>query len=235
MPGSVKCANNCPCNKHIPRTCLIGCACGHHSSTSNIPCPIGCTCRKHFLRPKFPGSKPCKSGCRCKRHAYYGGAEKGRKLPPEHREAIRQGHLAVRAKTALTQARRWADPEERKRQAERAASQWRQFTPEQQETKMMKMWEKRGIRPTSIELAVAEELSRRGLSYETEVRIGRFQVDFLLPNGVVLECDGAYWHRDEEKDRRRDRELLKRGYTTVRLTEHAIKADVVAAVAGVLS
>lgn len=100
---------------------------------------------------------------------------------------------------------------------------------------MLKMRERRGVRPSSIERAVAAELDRRGIPFEQEFRIGRYQADFLLPGGKVIECDGVYWHQDAEKDKRRDQYLLERGYRTFRLPEAAITADVSSALSEVLS
>src|SRR3954467_1644005 len=57
---------------------------------------------------------------------------------------------------------------------------------------------------------------------ETNVRLGRHEVDFLWrAEGLVVEGDGSAFHssrRAFERDRRRDAELLTMGLVVVRLT-----------------
>jgi very-short-patch-repair endonuclease len=82
-----------------------------------------------------------------------------------------------------------------------------------------------------------EQLS--GLSVDPQVVIGTYRVDFLVswhgypcarntqPKAVVIECDSQLWHERTEAERRyekkRDRELLKRGYHVFRFTGKEIK------------
>lgn len=67
-----------------------------------------------------------------------------------------------------------------------------------------------GKERTGCEEAVADFLATCGLEYEEQARIGSHWVDFLVPEQqLVMEADGAYWHQDQEKDIRRDREILQ--------------------------
>ena len=49
--------------------------------------------------------------------------------------------------------------------------------------------------------------------------IGRFFADFCNPvAGVVIECDGAQWHQDAEKDAKRQAAIEEAGFTVYRIT-----------------
>jgi very-short-patch-repair endonuclease len=49
--------------------------------------------------------------------------------------------------------------------------------------------------------------------------IGRYFADFCNPvAGVVIECDGAMWHQDAEKDAKRQNAIEGEGFTVYRIT-----------------
>ncbi len=88
---------------------------------------------------------------------------------------------------------------------------------------------------TSIEITMAEELSRRGIKYEEQYNLGdKFRLDFLLPEyGIVIECDGDYWHNLPEvkrRDRRKNAYIKACGYSLYRFWESEINVDVEACV-----
>ena len=58
-----------------------------------------------------------------------------------------------------------------------------------------------------------------------EVRFGRFSVDVLLAEEwVAFEADGAGWHKDKEKDTKRDAWLLENfDLPVVRLSQGDIR------------
>lgn len=60
---------------------------------------------------------------------------------------------------------------------------------------------------TPQEELVAECLDEMGLRYLQQVEIGKYTVDFLLENNIVLEADGVFGHY-RKSDRERDSELL---------------------------
>lgn len=95
-----------------------------------------------------------------------------------------------------------------------------------------------GGRRSSLEHAVEEVLDGLGIGYEVQRRIGKWTVDFLLPDpGVVIECDGVYWHGLPEvkrRDRRKDKALRKHGYTVVRIGGEQIRRDAFRAVVSAL-
>lgn len=72
-----------------------------------------------------------------------------------------------------------------------------------------------------LEARVREALERLGVVFEQEAKVGRWSVDFLLPDlMVILEADGAYWHaKTVERDARRDAEMTSRGYRVARIKD----------------
>lgn len=88
---------------------------------------------------------------------------------------------------------------------------------------------------TSIEIAMAEELVRREIEYVEQYNLGdKFRLDFLLPEyGIVIECDGDYWHNLPEvkrRDKRKNAYIKACGYSLYRFWESEINADVEACV-----
>lgn len=81
---------------------------------------------------------------------------------------------------------------------------------------------------SGLESMVRLRLRSRRIRVRTQVRIGRFRVDLLVGDRLVIECDGAEHHADwraHAADRERDRELTAAGYLVVRLTYGQIVDD----------
>lgn len=74
---------------------------------------------------------------------------------------------------------------------------------------------------TPIERRLATALKTAGISYQVQVPIDRFVVDFLIDDSLVVECDGEGWH-DPAKDEIRDTRLRELNYRVVRFTGRAI-------------
>lgn len=82
---------------------------------------------------------------------------------------------------------------------------------------------------TCIELAIEQELIKRKIQHEKQVviSIAKTVVDFLLPNKIVIYCDGVYWHKSERakkkgvpsRDCRQDFLLGMNGYKVFRFTD----------------
>jgi very-short-patch-repair endonuclease len=70
---------------------------------------------------------------------------------------------------------------------------------------------------------------------EVNTRLGPYEIDFLWPEQrLAVELDGWSWHADRkafEDDRRRDADLLARGYRVVRVTWRQIADEPIAVVA----
>lgn len=77
---------------------------------------------------------------------------------------------------------------------------------------------KSGIRLTPIEAAVWEELRNQDVVMYPQYPVGRYFVDFGNPVAkVAIECDGAAWHKDVEKDSRRQSEIVSMGWRMYRI------------------
>ena len=153
----------------------------------------------------------------------------GRKLSEEHKYKIglvwkgRRHTLEAKRKVAMA---KYGDRNPAKRPEVRAKMSEAASRPEVINSKARKM----KYSGTTIEVAMREELSRRGISFLPNKQIGKkFNVDIFIEPNIVIECDGDYWHSSVqaiEKDGRRDKELKELGYVIYRFWEHEIKADV---------
>jgi very-short-patch-repair endonuclease len=82
---------------------------------------------------------------------------------------------------------------------------------------------------SSIELMVKDVLDQLGESYHHQYGIGKFLVDFYLPErNLVIEADGEYWHsleRGKERDRRKNQYLKESQINLIRLKESDIRSS----------
>lgn len=80
---------------------------------------------------------------------------------------------------------------------------------------------------TSIEKMVRLALLELDIAFEQEKHLGRFHIDFYLPEcNIALEVDGAFWHNKLKailRDTRRDAWMLSQGIFTVRIKEKDLK------------
>lgn len=77
-----------------------------------------------------------------------------------------------------------------------------------------------------IEEKLVGALQRFSVFPATQFKIGRCTVDICLPDDkIVIECDGAAYHTDKEKDQRRDDFITKQGYRVLRYTGSEITRD----------
>lgn len=81
---------------------------------------------------------------------------------------------------------------------------------------------------TSIERIVRHRLLAMALPFRAQVPVGRWNVDFLIADTLVIEADGDYWHSKKgvpARDRRKDRFLRAQGLGVVRLLGSALRED----------
>lgn len=74
---------------------------------------------------------------------------------------------------------------------------------------------------------------------ETQVPIGRYRADIVIvgPNGaprIVVECDGAAYHKDVAKDAQRTAAIEQQGYRVLRRTGSEIHHNPLAYAKGLL-
>lgn len=94
-------------------------------------------------------------------------------------------------------------------------------------------------RPSPIEIAFWEQARPRIPDLQREVHIGRYRVDFLVPDArLIIELYGYKWHSGQEKriqDAARERELGRMGYQVMHFMGAEVTRDVDACVAEVLA
>lgn len=87
-------------------------------------------------------------------------------------------------------------------------------------------WDGTGISMTPIEAALWQDIREANAVFYPQYPIHGMFVDFANPVAkVVIECDGAEFHKDKEKDRARDVILTSRGWTVYRITGRDCKQD----------
>lgn len=77
---------------------------------------------------------------------------------------------------------------------------------------------------TPIERRLAKLMRENRIAFRAQVPVGRYFVDFLIGEKLVVECDGEAWH-DPERDQQRDKDLFELGFRTLRITGRAINND----------
>lgn len=84
---------------------------------------------------------------------------------------------------------------------------------------------------TDIEALAEAALIAVGANYRFEMKVGRFLIDFALPDlGVGLECDGWFHVATTERDALRDTYLLDRGWRIVRVVDRDLRRDALASI-----
>ncbi len=77
-----------------------------------------------------------------------------------------------------------------------------------------------------IEEKLVSALQRFGVEVICQHPIGPFLADiYIKEDRLVIECDGAEWHKDKEKDAKRDRFMREKGYSVIRFTGKEISKD----------
>ncbi len=92
---------------------------------------------------------------------------------------------------------------------------------------------------SGIETLVRLALRRHRIRVRSQVVIaGIGRVDFLIGERLVIEADGYDWHGDRvafERDRERDRELVRRGYVVIRASYQQVTTDLDSVIVAVLA
>lgn len=103
---------------------------------------------------------------------------------------------------------------------------------------------KKGRLKSPLEAKVLPLLLRRGvipplINAPVEIEKGRIEVDFLWPeHRFVVEADSRGFHDTPiafERDRWRDRELMRAGYATLRVTHRQAETEAAAVVDAIAS
>lgn len=87
-------------------------------------------------------------------------------------------------------------------------------------------WEEAGIVLSPIEAALWHDIRAESLVLYPQYPVGRFFVDFGNPAWrVAIECDGARWHTDRERDQQRQAQIEALGWTVHRVGGSTCKTD----------
>jgi very-short-patch-repair endonuclease len=87
--------------------------------------------------------------------------------------------------------------------------------------------------PSEARLFAVVRGGKLGVAFRRQVPVlGRYVVDLLVPElRLVVEVDGAYHEGTRDADDRRDRAIVRAGYTVLRLDAELVMRDVGAATA----
>ena len=90
------------------------------------------------------------------------------------------------------------------------------------------LWNSEGrIELTPIESALWHDIRAEGLVLYPQYPVGRFFVDFGNPVWkIAIECDGKAWHRDGERDAKRQADIERMGWTVYRAPGRLCVTDV---------
>lgn len=83
------------------------------------------------------------------------------------------------------------------------------------------------VQYTPIEKIFKDKLIEKNISFDAQVKLGRFYVDFLLEvnnSKVIIECDGREYH-NPYRDHERDKEIKKEGYKIYRFSGSMLYND----------
>lgn len=80
---------------------------------------------------------------------------------------------------------------------------------------------------TKIEKSIGEVLQSLGLNVIFNYPIDGYFIDWAIPSlKIGIECDGAYWHQNKQRDSLRDKKIEKFGWTLLRLKESEIENNI---------
>jgi len=97
--------------------------------------------------------------------------------------------------------------------------------------------------PTALEAELFKHLETLNVAYKSQLQIGRYIVDALIDDHLIIEADGDYWHghprfepltarqrKQRGQDRARDTYFSERGYTVERVWESDMCLEAVASI-----
>lgn len=88
-------------------------------------------------------------------------------------------------------------------------------------------WDEAAINLTPIESWLWHDIRAADLVLYPQYPVGGFFVDFANPKAkVAIECDGEDFHKDKEKDAKRDAKLRQLGWSVYRISGKACRDGV---------
>ena len=87
---------------------------------------------------------------------------------------------------------------------------------------------------TYIEEVMGQALLDASIDAEYNHPVDSLWIDYAIVDRMIaIECDGAYWHQDKDKEKRRDDRLESHGWTVLHFTGSEIEADIGACISKV--
>lgn len=188
-------------------------------------------CLTSFTPRREQGQRFCSTSCAAK---WVGSQNKGRPVGYSHTPETRakmsgsaKRYLSTpegkASRSGFLKGRKMGD-EAKARMSESARRRWDNLQGEAWDRQMAHL--KNIQRPTSIENILVDILLCDFPEVLREEPFGRYTVDAYLPHPyhLAFEADGVYWHRDRERDVRRDKILLEEhGLIVIRFSERELK------------
>lgn len=84
------------------------------------------------------------------------------------------------------------------------------------------------ITESPIELKLLGALKKLGVECITQYKIGPYRADIFIDSKyrkIVVECDGEEFHKDKEKDAKRDEYMRQKGFDVMRFTGSEIHRE----------
>jgi DNA mismatch endonuclease (patch repair protein) len=149
----------------------------------------------------------------------FGGANKGRKHSEETKEKIKE----KRKLQVITEEHK------RKTSVSMMGHIGVKHTPETiEKIKQARLQQVLPTKDTSIEVALQNELNKRGIKFEKHYPIQGQPDIFITPN-ICVFADGDYWHNypsGRDKDKRITQELQNKGFKVLRFWERDINKNI---------
>jgi uncharacterized protein DUF559 len=116
---------------------------------------------------------------------------------------------AYRKKQVAERKSRWRDPKFKRKHSRTCARAWRR----KEYAERCKYRPKFG--PSKIQISLFKFLCRMGVKLlSLEFQVGPYFIDIALPcRKIAIEIDGAHWHQNKVREKRRNRYLRRNGWS----------------------
>ncbi|TET41493.1 MAG: DUF559 domain-containing protein [Dehalococcoidia bacterium] len=145
--------------------------------------------------------------------------------PVKHAKALESVDIEARTKKC-SQIMKENNPSHLPGMGERISKRMKEYCKEHPEKHPNFILAQKGHR-TKIEKSIGEVLEDLSLNAVFNYPVDGCFIDWAIPDlKIGIECDGAYWHQDKEKDLIRDRRIESFGWTLLHLKESEIENDI---------
>jgi len=177
-------------------------------------------------------------------------SQKGRPHTDEHNEALKAAWDKLSPEEKATRAEKWQQAGTQSNIGMQRNKEWFSKLNEEERMEFLKPWIEAGQKgrgsyePSKLEQIVAKDLVSHGIYIIPQQYIGKYRVDFWLPDlNVVVEVYGCFWHKCEQCNHSKGHEgktaeqirqadvkriayLKSKGYKVCILWEHDIMKNI---------